>query len=691
MRITLVCVGILGNFAWACSDAARRPIGSTCQDSEECASGLCYEQTCIEPTADEDQDGLTNTVELSLGSDPKQGDTDGDGVADRDELDSDLELLDSDGDSRPDILESANDDADMDCVADEADPEDTSPVEGTRSDLVSAHCPQAGLCVGAALAVTCPDGLDSPVCDFSGVPGYAPVDVTCNGVDDDCDGQVDDEGQCGAFPNGCWAISPRVDGTYKIDFDGIGPELPVDVYCLFSVELGDWMRLDAKVSPLTGRLVLTEPREYLLRKGNAWFRSPFTTSAWDWKTGANAPGLWMYVAPSGAVGGFDCEAKAEGSPQIGVGCAGARVLQAQSGDSATGTATVCDSAGGVFGSACESDVEIYVRYRGCRPDDGQMLSDGGFSGFSTGMPCWFAVTNGVPMANFQFDSDDIPPGGTPPSLKGQNPRLNNIAREIEVGQSRFPFLAGRSYSLGFWAKSKTTRTILVSVQQKNILQPMLSNTVTIGTEWARYNVDFNATESTWDGLLSFGFGAVSTEPVWLDDVVLLDLGAAPTSPCDPPAGNFVANGGFAGAEHACWELVAADGISVSSLDDTSTFPTADTPPSLRVSHAPGTDNLPDVTLTQRGLTLPANRHMRLSFWLKAMMPRIVSFALIGGPLPPIVLTDVDATWKQFSYEFESGLGVTAGSVQFQFGQHNGDNIWIDGVMIQDLGPSGFSP
>jgi hypothetical protein len=108
----------------ACGDTPRRPIGAVCGDDTECASGLCVDGRCLDPEGDEDDDTLTNGLEASIGSDPDDGDTDGDGKLDALEVGDIARPTDTDGDGVPDVLESATLDSDGDCIPDEVDPID---------------------------------------------------------------------------------------------------------------------------------------------------------------------------------------------------------------------------------------------------------------------------------------------------------------------------------------------------------------------------------------------------------------------------------------------------------------------------------------------------------------------------------------------------------------------------------------
>lgn len=175
----------------ACNAGANKPLGATCGDSAECSSGLCHGGACVDPAADPDGDGLTNAIEVGLGSDLAEPDSDGDGALDPDELVG-LELIDTDGDGKPDIVESSRSDADGDCVTDQYDGDDMNQTDDVAA-MVQAVCPLSGICAAqvSALGAACPDGQGA-VCVLSGVVGYAETELACDGRDENCDGQVDE-------------------------------------------------------------------------------------------------------------------------------------------------------------------------------------------------------------------------------------------------------------------------------------------------------------------------------------------------------------------------------------------------------------------------------------------------------------------------------------------------------------------
>ncbi len=196
--LTVTRVAILTVIPWvltACPHGGRRPLGSDCESDDGCASGFCGGGVCLVPTSDDDHDGLTNELEVRLGSSPLSPDTDGDGETDDRELDASLANRDTDGDGKPDVVESASADADGDCITDQYDADDSVPSQDP-SPMIAVVCAQLGLCRShqTDLAVSCASG--DAICVYDGVAGYASPEATCDGVDEDCSGTPDD-----AFPD----------------------------------------------------------------------------------------------------------------------------------------------------------------------------------------------------------------------------------------------------------------------------------------------------------------------------------------------------------------------------------------------------------------------------------------------------------------------------------------------------------
>ncbi|MCC6620378.1 MAG: hypothetical protein IT385_03940 [Deltaproteobacteria bacterium] len=178
----------------ACPDDEKRPLGSTCNDDEDCAEGQCLAGYCLDPQADDDLDTLANGLEAGLGTNPLEADTDDDGVPDAEEIGDAGDPADGDGDGKVDAIESRVADADGDCVPDQRDPDDASAVTDPAA-LAALVCKKAGACgaAGAVVTATCAGAdVKTATCDYAGVPGYEADEASCDEADNDCDGVVDE-------------------------------------------------------------------------------------------------------------------------------------------------------------------------------------------------------------------------------------------------------------------------------------------------------------------------------------------------------------------------------------------------------------------------------------------------------------------------------------------------------------------
>ena len=163
----------------------------TCTTSKNCGgASVCVEGACVASDSDRDGDGLTAEQELAHGLSPTVADSDGDGVFDGIEWGTGADPADGDGDGVPDALESLAADLDGDCIPDSLDSNNDQ--ADPLSSVKAAICPDRGVCAtfSEVLEVECVGGV--PICKTSQLSEYQPTETWCDGLDNDCDGSVDE-------------------------------------------------------------------------------------------------------------------------------------------------------------------------------------------------------------------------------------------------------------------------------------------------------------------------------------------------------------------------------------------------------------------------------------------------------------------------------------------------------------------
>ena len=225
MTIRSLAYASVSLVAAACSGDGE--LGNACSTGSDCKSGFCMTGACADGEADPDGDGLTNRIELAGALSPYRADTDRDGIPDGEEQavrrrcapagpeaappDECGDLpSDCDCDGRPDALESAVADTDLDGVPDQFDPDDGaafcgprtvprrspplpdwSPGSGAGTCRVSGAGPVPGRCVAFECAPPpvlssdeeCPSGQErvADACVGDGEPADAGADAAAPG------------------------------------------------------------------------------------------------------------------------------------------------------------------------------------------------------------------------------------------------------------------------------------------------------------------------------------------------------------------------------------------------------------------------------------------------------------------------------------------------------------------------------
>jgi hypothetical protein len=113
----------LGSLWASCAEPDHGPPkGDVCTEGGQCELGVCLDGVCLDPAGDEDFDSLINGIEVEIGTDPFDPDTDKDGVQDGDEVRDFTDPEDTDQDGIQDAIESLQEDDDCDGISNQLDP-----------------------------------------------------------------------------------------------------------------------------------------------------------------------------------------------------------------------------------------------------------------------------------------------------------------------------------------------------------------------------------------------------------------------------------------------------------------------------------------------------------------------------------------------------------------------------------------
>jgi hypothetical protein len=497
----------------------------------------------------------------------------------------------------------------------------------------------------------------------------------------------------------------RSNGMRRIDPDGPGGSPSFMAECRFGVERGGWTRLAGEV--VDGLNLQTAPREYLYTRGSDFYRSPVTLASWDSKAFTEVTGLWHHEQAGTNAWAFECDGGGAGAAGVGCGPAGtgeatmSRVLPSDF-DAALGEATVCQAPPDVFATGaqqCTQDVAIWMRSRGCLPDEGQLLGDGGFdqlvaAGESWESPCWGAWGPGGFKSGFTADTNEVRPGGKAPSLRVDNPEVGNAIFALGLNQRNFSVVAGRSYTFGFWAKAATPRSMRVFVQPTTYDYAIFYEDVMLDTEWRYYALGFEAKRTLWSVTLDFQLAESSTAAIWLDDVSLTDDGP---SPCGPTADNEIGNGDFA-LGRMCWRFGNRYDERLAGMrTESSGGPDGGPKAVIDVRGGPGEAYY--ATLYREFIPMQAGRRYRV--WVTARATNATSMYMnlnrwdIGAQPWFNAKTPLTPQWREYKHDFvaPSDSPVDGAKLELAFGEGAAGLIELADIRIEklELDPCGTFP
>lgn len=667
-------------FIVGCPEDEKRPIGSTCGSDEQCVSGLCASNVCVDPAGDEDGDGLINGLEAALGSNAFDADSDGDGKPDFEELGGEPPR-DTDGDGRPDLIESAIADLDGDCIIDELDPDEDGPGE------LLDGCLNEGVCV-VGVELSCDLQAGQPTgCEYGKVVGYMEIDA-CDGLDNDCDGTTDEN--CGLEPlTSCddvlRANAVTQNGPYTIDPDGPGPEPELEVDCAMGMAGRGWGRLTPAYEAVLGR-TSSSLRQYLLLAADGRFVvSPWVDTAFPWEGAGHLAGAWLTGLgdDQSSLGSFGCDTNTTESG-VGFGCfASSGVSASRVIDRASAQLELCGR--GVAAWQGCATATVHVREAPCATSKLNLIGDSEFDQLVAGEPtCWRidSIDGGSDQlsANVFGDFQDAP-SEQAPSLRAE-PYIPtpNIPWFVSLVQDDLVLAAGVQYRLVFWAKASAFRVVMVETGADFV------ELLPVGDSWRRLEVDFVPETTTTMGSVRFFLSDLddTEETLWIDGVMLLE---GRYDACNKTSPELIANGDF-DAGLACWERLRSLEDATQSLT-TDLFDAPLTAPSARAEPAPNDDSEGGAPyLSQTGLALTAGRFYSLSFSARSSATRTLRVSILDEGQGGLYLdedVELGTTWATSRLDFEvpsTAITSTARLIVF-FGHPSLAPVWLDDLTLTE--------
>ncbi|HEX9013178.1 MAG TPA: carbohydrate binding domain-containing protein, partial [Anaerolineaceae bacterium] len=155
-----------------------------------------------------------------------------------------------------------------------------------------------------------------------------------------------------------------------------------------------------------------------------------------------------------------------------------------------------------------------------------LLQNGSFD--SGGASPWYApwgFRNDL-GASFSQDSSTTA-NGSPASLKATLPSANSSQPwVVAVDQQNRALSAGQSYTLSYWAKASSSRSLQAVVQEQGSPYTEYAHqTATLSTSWQKYATSFTAPVTTASAMLNFNL-ADAPGTLWLDEVSLCPSGSS---------------------------------------------------------------------------------------------------------------------------------------------------------------------
>ncbi|MDR3340560.1 MAG: endo-1,4-beta-xylanase, partial [Candidatus Symbiothrix sp.] len=258
--------------------------------------------------------------------------------------------------------------------------------------------------------------------------------------------------------------------------------------------------------------------------------------------------------------------------------------------------------------------------------------------------------------------------------------------------------------LSFWMRMSTTSTVSsAAIRVSTATAQLMSEetradrqylpTLTITPEWTKYTYDIVYGERLITGTTALNFtfdvGTTANAIMWLDDVVIEDLGHAVVDPLNynEDYTNAAAYDFEVGGLTNGWSILnPGEGIEITTEDKHGGDK------SVKAVNGTGTDAW-SLQLQTPEITIKPAHQYKIFFWAKAVggSGKLRISTSEAGQLNTQYLADKDISgdWAQYVYEFSSGTTILSGvgtslKLNFDMGYIANKTYYIDDIYLVDL-------
>jgi len=260
---------------------------------------------------------------------------------------------------------------------------------------------------------------------------------------------------------------------------------------------------------------------------------------------------------------------------------------------------------------------------------------------------------------------------------------------VQLSQRGVKLVAGRRYTLSFWARASQARIVTAQLQQYG--QPyneLWKQAFGLTEEWQllEATIDYPANAITLAPVFRFDV-AQTTGELWIDDVALCESDSQPAIPTPIHVADSceIANGDFESNQLEPWTLRLATPAQANWRGDMG----ARSARSLRIDVAQAGNDVGAVTLEQQPIKLQPNTWLALGFHARASKARSLVFEIDDAAGKAVwrktvrlvhPLSDANFRHHFFTFKTPNETASGMGRVRIKMGDATG-SVWLDALHL----------